>query len=208
LGSTFMMLRLFSAALLLAAAATPAQADKIKNPTAVVSGLDKNTGRIIAFEVAVDETVQFGALQLTPRVCYSRPATENPNTTGFIEVDEVTLENKYRRIFTGWMFAASPGLHGIEHPVYDIWLTDCKGGTEVIAEPKEAAEDPAMAARPPVDRNRRREAEGLRRDPGIARAPDGRIDVAPQRGVPVQPRQQPSRRFYPQDPQSGLDALR
>src|SRR3954447_24448196 len=90
-------------------------ADKIKNPTAVFAGLDKITGRIIAFEVEVDETVQFGALQLTPRVCYTRPPTESPQTTTFVEVDEVTLENKYRRVFTGWMFAASPGLHGIEH---------------------------------------------------------------------------------------------
>src|SRR5215207_4196563 len=122
-----------------------AQADKIKNPTAVFSGLDKITGRIISFEVAVDETVQFGALQLTPRVCYTRPQTESPNTTVFVEVDEVTLENKYRRIFTGWMFASSPGLHGIEHAVYDIWLTDCKGGTEVIAEAKEVDDRPVTA---------------------------------------------------------------
>src|SRR5918994_6482647 len=95
-----------------------ALADKIKNPMAVFAGLDKITGRIISFEVAVEETVQFGALQLTPKVCFSRPPTENPNTTGFIEVDEVTLENKYRRIFNGWMFAATPGLHAIEHPIY------------------------------------------------------------------------------------------
>jgi len=115
-------------------AAGAAQADKLKNPTAVFSGLDKITGRIISFEVAVDETVQFGALQLTPKTCYSRPPTENPHTTGFVEVDEVTLDNKYRRIFNGWMFASSPGLHGIEHAIYDVWLTDCKGGTDVIAE--------------------------------------------------------------------------
>ena len=121
----------------LVASAGAAQADKIKNPTAVFSGLDKITGRIISFEVEVDETVQFGALQMTPRVCYSRPPTESPQTTTFVEVDEVTLENKYRRVFTGWMFASSPGLHGIEHAIYDIWLTECKGGQEVIVEAKD-----------------------------------------------------------------------
>src|SRR5919199_2567101 len=126
-------------------AAGGAQADKLKNPTAVFSGLDKITGRIISFEVAVDETVQFGALQLTPKVCFTRPPTESPNTTSFVEVDEVTLDNKYRRIFNGWMFAASPGLHAIEHPIYDVWLTDCKGGTDVIAETKEPEDMPAMA---------------------------------------------------------------
>ena len=109
-----------------------ASADQIKNPVAVFAGLDKITGRIVSFEVSVGETVQFGTLQMTPRVCYTRPATEEPNTTAFLEADEITLDSKRKRIFTGWMFAASPGLHGIEHPIYDIWLTDCKGGTEVI----------------------------------------------------------------------------
>src|SRR3954466_3744853 len=137
----------------LVASAGAAQADKIKNPTAVFSGLDKITGRIISFEVEVDETVQFGALQMTPRVCYSRPPTESPQTTTFVEVDEVTLENKYRRVFTGWMFASSPGLHGIEHPIYDIWLTECKGGQEVIVEAKDPDATPG-----PLDRPRPRAA--------------------------------------------------
>lgn len=105
---------------------------RISNPTAVFSGLDKITGRIIAFDVAIDETVQFGALQVTPRACYSRPPTETPQTTTFVEVDEVTLTGEIRRIYSGWMFAASPGLSGIEHPVYDVWLTDCKQTPPVI----------------------------------------------------------------------------
>ena len=130
----------------LLAFAGPAAADRIRNPTAVFAGLDKITGRIISFEVAVDETVQFGALQLTPRVCWTRPPTEAPQTTSFTEVDEVTFSNEYRRIFTGWMYAASPGLHGVEHAIYDVWLTDCKGGTELVVDPKEpeapVAEEP------------------------------------------------------------------
>ena len=176
--------------LLAVLSAGPALADRIKNPTAVFSGLDKITGRIISFEVAVDETVQFGALQLTPRICYTRPPTESPNTSGFIEVDEVALDNKYRRIFTGWMFASSPGLHGIEHAVYDVWLTECKGGSEVIAEPKDKPEDqPAVAQQ---ERGRRQQASTRE-----GNASGQVIDVAPPRGVPTQPRQQPSRRFFP-----------
>jgi hypothetical protein len=115
-------------ATLLVLGAGMAHAERIKNPTATFAGLDKITGKIISFDVAIDETVQFGALQVTPRVCYSRSATENPQTTSFIEVDEITLQKATKRIFTGWMFAASPGLHAVENPVYDIWLTDCKGG--------------------------------------------------------------------------------
>ena len=98
------------------------------HPTAHFSGLDKITGRIINFPVEIGETVQFGALQLTTRACCSRPAEEAANTEAFVEVDEVTLQGEVKRIFTGWMFASSPGLHAVEHPNYDLWLTDCRGG--------------------------------------------------------------------------------
>jgi hypothetical protein len=127
---------------------------KIVNPTAVFSGLDKITGRIIAFDVAVNETVQFGALQVTPRVCYTRPPSETANTDSFVEVDEVTLQGEVRRIFTGWMFAASPGLHAVEHPIYDVWLADCKGGTTVMAE---TPPEPAPAPRPAPRQQRQRQ---------------------------------------------------
>lgn len=120
-------------------------AQRIINPTAVFAGLDKITGRIISFDVAINETVQFGALQVTPRVCYSRPPTETPNTDAFVEVDEVTLQGEIKRIFTGWMFAASPGLHAVEHPIYDVWLTGCKGGQTVVADTQPAAPGPTQS---------------------------------------------------------------
>jgi hypothetical protein len=126
---------------------------RISNPTAVFSGLDKITGRIISFDVAINETVQFGALQVTPRVCYSRPPTETPNTDAFVEVDEVTLQGEIKRIFTGWMFAASPGLHAVEHPIYDVWLTDCKGGKNPnVAEVPPDQPPPKQPARLPPRR--------------------------------------------------------
>ncbi|WEK49357.1 MAG: DUF2155 domain-containing protein [Candidatus Kaistia colombiensis] len=110
---------------------TPAHAERITNPVAEFAGLDKITGRIITFDVYMDETVQFGALQVTPRVCYSRPPTEPPQTDSFVEVDEITLNRKVRRIFTGWMFADSPGLHAVDHAVYDVWLANCKTSSTV-----------------------------------------------------------------------------
>ena len=105
--------------------------DIIRNPVAEFAGIDKITGRIITFDVYVNETVQFGALQVTPRVCDTRPETETPKTTSFVEVDEITLDRKIRRIFTGWMFADSPGLNAVEHAVYDVWLKGCKQETDV-----------------------------------------------------------------------------
>jgi hypothetical protein len=121
---------------------------KIENKGAVFSGLDKITGRIIKFDAAVGETVQFGALQVTPRACYTRPPTETASTDAFIEVDELTLQGKVQRIFTGWMFASSPGLHAVEHPIYDVWLTDCKNPVVAAAPP--AQEASAVSAPPPA----------------------------------------------------------
>ncbi|MBX9778680.1 MAG: DUF2155 domain-containing protein [Xanthobacteraceae bacterium] len=124
---------------------------RIVHPTAQFSGLDKITGRIINFPVDVGETVQFGALQLTTRACYTRPAEEAANTDAFVEVDEVTLQGEVKRIFTGWMFASSPGLHAVEHPIYDLWLTDCKGGSQVVpagGTPEPPAAQPQPKAQP------------------------------------------------------------
>ncbi|WP_202362915.1 DUF2155 domain-containing protein [Mesorhizobium sp. L-2-11] len=115
------------------APAAPAAPQRITNPVAEFAGIDKITGRIITFDVYIDETVQFGALQVTPRICYSRPQTEEPKTDSFVEVDEITLDRKIRRIFTGWMFAESPGLNAVEHAVYDVWLKGCKQKSEVPA---------------------------------------------------------------------------
>lgn len=124
---------------------TEMPAQKIENERAVFSGLDKITGRIISFDAAIGETVQFGALQVTARVCYTRPPTEATNTDAFVQVDEVTLQGEVKRIFSGWMFAASPGLHAVEHPIYDVWLTDCASPIKV-AEPV-APPAPAPTAR-------------------------------------------------------------
>ena len=113
------------------ACAGAASAERLTNPVAEFAGIDKITGRIINFDVYIDETVQFGALQVTPRVCYSRSKEEEPKTDSFVEVDEITLDRKIRRIFTGWMVAESPGLNAVEHPVYDVWLKSCKEKSDV-----------------------------------------------------------------------------
>lgn len=127
-------------------------AQKIVNKKATFSGLDKITGRIINFDEDIGETVQFGALRVKTAACYTRPATEAANTDAFVEVDEITLQGEVKRIFSGWMYAASPGLHGVEHPIYDIWLTDCKGPqtTVVSAQPEPPKPLPPAAKRPPA----------------------------------------------------------
>jgi hypothetical protein len=124
---------------------TEPPAQKIVNKKASFSGLDKITGRIINFDEDIGETVQFGALRVKTDACYTRPATEAANTDAFVEVDEITLQGEVKRIFSGWMYAASPGLHAVEHPIYDIWLTDCKGPDATVVS---AAPEPAKPAAP------------------------------------------------------------
>jgi hypothetical protein len=125
-----------------------AHAEIVKNPIAVFAALDKVTGRISHLEIPINKTVEFGALKVTPRVCDTRPPTEAPHTSSFVEVDEVKLTGEVQRIFTGWMFAESPGLHAVEHPVFDVWLTNCK--TNAAPAPSGSAEKSASPAVPPA----------------------------------------------------------
>jgi hypothetical protein len=126
-------------------AAGSAHADRIDNGVAVFSALDKVTARTSKFEVPLNSTVQFGALKVTPRVCYTRPPEEQPKTTSFVEVDEIQLDGQETRIFTGWMFAESPGLNAVEHPVFDVWLTDCQKPKGSVAQ--HSVDNPDAAAR-------------------------------------------------------------
>ena len=115
-----------AAVLAIASPCAPAGAEPISNPIAIFAGLDKITGVITTFEVEIDRTKRFGALNVSPRICNTRPAIEEPKTTAFVQIDENLLDGSLNRIFTGWMFAESPGLNAVEHPVYDVWLTGCR----------------------------------------------------------------------------------
>jgi hypothetical protein len=106
--------------------ANPAAADHIANPIAVFNGLDKITGLTTSFEVKVGERKRFGGLIVKPDICYTRPVTEEPKTTSFVEVEEVESDNSEKPVFSGWMFAESPGLNAVQHPIYDVWLTGCR----------------------------------------------------------------------------------
>lgn len=102
-----------------------ARAQRIENEIAVFAALDKVTARISRLEIGLGQTVRFGSLVVTPRACYSRPPTEPPKTTAFVEVVEVKIDGSQKPLFSGWMFAESPGLNAVEHPVFDVWLTEC-----------------------------------------------------------------------------------
>ncbi len=115
--------RAFAAFLALAVWAMPALAEKV----GVLRGLDKITARVTTFEVSEGETVKFGTLRITLDACKKRPPEEPPETTAFLEIVEIRPgEDKSASLFIGWMFASSPALSALEHPVYDVWVIDCK----------------------------------------------------------------------------------
>ena len=170
---------------------TEPPAQKIVNKKASFSGLDKITGRIINFEEDIGETVQFGALRVKTDACYTRPATESANTDAFVEVDEITLQGEVKRIFSGWMFAASPGLHAIEHPIYDIWLTDCKApdATIVSAQP-----DPPKPVAPPPPTGQKRAPAPKQAAPRPPPLPQQQVQQPPP-PAPAPQQQQPGGLF-------------
>lgn len=103
----------------------PAHAQRVDNAIAVFAALDKVTAAVKQLTVQLNQTGDFRTLKITPRACYTRAPTEPPRTSTFVEIDEVMFDGKEKRIFTGWMFAESPGLNPLLHPVFDVWLTSC-----------------------------------------------------------------------------------
>jgi len=104
-----------------AAAPVAARAD-----SAILQGLDKTTARVTSIEAPIDRPVQYGRLTIIARACYKTPPEETPSTEAFLEIREARIGEPPALIFSGWMFAQSPALSALEHPVYDIWVVDCK----------------------------------------------------------------------------------
>jgi hypothetical protein len=135
-------------ALAVLAGGVQASAERFENQVAVFAALDKVTAHISKLEIPINETKSFGSLKVTPRVCYARPPDEQPKTTTFVEVDDTQLDGQKKRIFAGWMFAESPGLNAVEHPVFDVWLTGC---VQPIAQRAAAGRRGGAAERGPDD---------------------------------------------------------
>lgn len=93
---------------------------------ATIRALEKVTARITDLDIDVGDTTRFKSLMITVRMCHKRPPEETPETTAFLEVVERKVGGETEPVFTGWMLASSPGLSALEHPVYDVWVMDCK----------------------------------------------------------------------------------
>lgn len=106
----------------------------------VLQGLDKVTARVTTIEAPVGEVVHFGTLEIIARTCEKRPPEEPPESASFLDIWEVRPGEPAVSIFRGWMFASSPALSAMEHPVYDVWVLDCRRMAST-AEPESSSDN-------------------------------------------------------------------
>ena len=104
--------------------ASPASAEYVGMPGAVLQGLDKITARVSELLVRNGQTVQFGSLVIRVSACNRRPPEEPPEATAFIEIGD-GKRTPPTLLFRGWMFASSPAVSALEHPVYDVRILRC-----------------------------------------------------------------------------------
>jgi hypothetical protein len=132
-----------------AALGRPVELSSEPGSLAVLRGLDKVTARTADFEAPIGETVQFGGLEVTVQYCRRRPPEEPPEIFAFVQIDDPRTQTaaSYRQmgltaesaaqieedaggparwLFSGWMFGSNPALNALEHPVYDVWVIDCR----------------------------------------------------------------------------------
>lgn len=94
-------------------------------PVLEIRALDKITGRARVLYAPVGQPVKYATLSISVRSCYSTPASETPETSAFLQISDQRADRPAHRVFSGWMYASSPGLNGMEHPLYDVWVIKC-----------------------------------------------------------------------------------
>jgi len=97
-----------------------------EKPIVVLRALDKITARVEEIELPVERPLKFGTIIITAHSCRTTPPEETPESAAFLEVTEIKAGEGETPVFRGWMFSSSPALSGMEHPVYDLWVTGCK----------------------------------------------------------------------------------
>ena len=112
-------------------------------PIVKLKSLDKVTARTMTFEARVGSTIKFGQLFIKVQACRKASPIELPESAAFLQIWENTLEDKAEWVFSGWMFASSPGLSSMDHPIYDVWVMDCLDSAKTVKAETEKEESPA-----------------------------------------------------------------
>jgi len=117
---------------------------------AILQGMDKISGRIVKFEAPVGQSVRYGTLEIIVRTCRKRPPEETPESAAFLDIWEIKTGEAATSLFRGWMFASSPALSSLEHPVYDVWVVDC--AVPLVKPPPESQPMPPTPQAQPENR--------------------------------------------------------
>lgn len=113
----------------LKSAPKPAAPEQAVTPNALrlvsIGAINKRTGQTRVFSGRPGQFFDFGGLRVMVRTCETTPPWEQKLTGAFLLIDERLVKGGARRVYSGWMFAESPSLHPLEHPLYDIWVKSC-----------------------------------------------------------------------------------
>lgn len=118
-----------SLAVLIAGTAATAHARKMEDYGVVVlRTIDKLSARTHTFDIPVGKTVKFGdSLFIKVQACRKSAPIEQPESAAFLQIwERQPYEDESKWVFSGWMFASSPSISAMQHPVYDVWVIDCK----------------------------------------------------------------------------------
>lgn len=91
-----------------------------------LQGLDKQTARVFIIDARVDQPIEFGTLKIVVKHCEKTPPEERQDSMAFLIISEEKPTSSPQNLFSGWMFASSPALSALDHPIYDVWVKDCK----------------------------------------------------------------------------------
>ncbi len=120
-----------------------------------LQALDKGTARISTFDVRVGSTVQFGPLFIRAQACRKSPPIETPESASFLQIWENDIKTEEPQwIFSGWMFASSPALSAMDHPLYDVWVLDCLESGKAMESVKGDSNAPEAPEAPQVPENK------------------------------------------------------
>ncbi|MBY0407895.1 MAG: DUF2155 domain-containing protein, partial [Rickettsiales bacterium] len=114
----------------------PAEEEEQPTNTVVLQGLNKVTGHISKLEGPIGIVLRFDNLEIITRRCWKSPPDEQPENAALVEIREVKTGEQPKKVYLGWMFSSSPGLSGIEHPVYDVNIIACEFRENPEGEPE------------------------------------------------------------------------
>ncbi len=91
-----------------------------------LQGLDKQTARVFIIDANVGQSIEFGTLKMMVHHCEKAPLDDRQESMAFVTITEEKQNTPPQKLFSGWMFASSPALSALDHPIYDVWVKECK----------------------------------------------------------------------------------